>query len=137
MSQKLLLNTDIDLTSATSNSDYENLDVKAFRLYKFRFYGIGLKDIPLSIKSDSGKRFIISGNAHLLGTYIDIYFFALQEMSPMIAIVGVLSGICLALGITLLILKKVEDLSFIAYGVIILLFIGVYAKRKQIFNMRI
>lgn len=107
---KTLLTGDYSLTDAS----IPNIDIKPFRLYKMRFYGLGLKNIKPNIyTSDEGKKFFMYGNSHLLGTYIDVWFFALQEMSPLVGVIAVIAGIAGVLGISLIVLKKVQDASLI------------------------
>lgn len=115
-------------------SDLEGIDVKPFQLYKFRFYGLGLKSVPFKLYNEDGKKFFMYGKSHLLGTYVDIYFFALSEFSPALPIIAAIAGICAALGITLLVLKQVKNMSFIVYGAMGIFILIYFQKpiRKQL-----
>jgi len=126
---KNLIDTEITLSTATS-TDFDNADIAPFQFYKMRFYGLGLKNIPLSIKeSKSGKKYIIYGRAKLLGTYIDIYFMAFQEMSPAVVVVGIIAGACALLGISLLVLKEIKNISPIFYAGVFTIFALIYFRK--------
>jgi len=134
---KNLIGTELALATAKT-SDFDNMDINPFQLYKMRFYGLGLKNIPASIKkSESGKTFLIYGKAKLLGTYIDIYFMALQEMSPVVAVIGVIAGVCALLGITLLIIKELKNISPIFYAGVIGMFSLIYFRKPILKKLKL
>jgi len=134
---KNLITHEVSLATAKS-SDFDNMDISPFQLYKMRFYGLGLKNIPLSVKeSESGKKYIIYGKAKLLGTYLDIYFMALQEMSPGAVVVGIIAGACALLGITLLIIKELKNISPIFYAGVFGMFSLIYFRKPILKKLKL
>jgi len=134
---KNLLNTEVTLSTASAG-DFSGMNISPFQLYKMRFYGLGLKDIPPSIKkTDSGKKYLIYGKAKLLGTHIDIYFMALQEMSPVVVVVGIIAGACTLLGISLLIIKEIKNISPIFYAGVFAVFGLVYFRKPIVKKLKL
>lgn len=117
-------------TSELAGSDLQDVYLQTLHLYKLRFYGIGLKDIPLNFYHDktTGINYFAYGKAHLVGTYIDIYFLPLSNPFPFVAVAGVLTGIAAVLGITLLVLKKIDDMSLVLLPIAAVPILIIYRK---------
>ncbi len=119
----------------TQEYNINDVTLTAFKIYKLRFYGIGFKSFSpkvdkISVDTES-KTVILFGKAHLLGTYIDVYVLPLQNPIPIAALLAG-SAILAALGLTLAILHKVEDISGIIYITIISLTFLTIKYRKDI-----
>jgi len=123
--------------STTSNIDIQNIVLKKFKLYKLRFYGIAQKSINPQIEKiwiqdeSKFKSILIWGTAKLGGTYIDVYIFPIENPIPIAVLLGT-SAVLAALGLTLAILYKIEDISGIVYIALGIIVFFAITKNKEI-----
>lgn len=116
--------------SENANFDINNVYLKAFQTYKLVFYGIGFKSIPLTLDKVSvngiDKNVIMYAKASNLGTKLELYVMALQNPIPIVAFLAG-SAILAALGLTIYLLKSIEDISGIVILTISVIGFGIYA----------
>jgi hypothetical protein len=113
-----------------TNFDIDNVVLKSFQTYKLCFFGIGLKSIPLTIEkidvNGIEKSVVMYGKVSNLGTKLELYIMPLQNPIPIAALLGG-SIILAALGLTILLLRSVEDISGIVFLTIAVIGYGIYA----------
>jgi len=101
-----------DNTAQSANVDINDVTLKFMQLYKLTFWGIGKAFSPKidQIKTNSGNKTVIMwATKSKLGLMTNLFVIPLQNPIPIAALLGG-SAILAALGLTLLILSKVEKI---------------------------